>query len=232
MASKRFKGKLCVYCCKNEATTGDHVFAREFFLKKHRDNLPKAPACFSCNNEKSQLEHYLTSLLPFAGRHKDASENLSEHILKRLNKNKKLHRSLSQNQLKVTLMENGINSQTTALPIKGGAIETLFESIVKGLAWHHWNVYLPTSYPIEILSLTDTGKKFFQDYLFSMQTTNRELINLGAGTVIYEGIQGVDTPEITVWRFHMYGGMLFSSSSGELSNEIGAISGPSEIMAI
>jgi len=74
--SKRFKNKLCVYCLKNPSTpTGDHIFAREFFMQDRRANLPKVPACKHCNNEKSQLEHYLTAVLPFCGRHPDASGN-------------------------------------------------------------------------------------------------------------------------------------------------------------
>ena len=64
--SKRFRDKPCVYCLTNPSTTtGDHVFAREFFPEAARANLPKVPACESCNNEKSHLEHYLTAVLPF-----------------------------------------------------------------------------------------------------------------------------------------------------------------------
>jgi hypothetical protein len=58
--SKKFKNKTCVYCCgEGTSTTGDHVFAREFFLKSRRANLPQVPACAGCNKEKSELEHYL-----------------------------------------------------------------------------------------------------------------------------------------------------------------------------
>ncbi len=62
--SKRFRDKPCDYCLTNPSTaTGDHVFAREFFPEAARANLPKVPACESCNNEKSRLEHYLTAVL-------------------------------------------------------------------------------------------------------------------------------------------------------------------------
>lgn len=74
--SKKFIDKKCAYCTENLSTTGDHIFAREFFLGNQRANLPKVPSCCECNNEKSELEHYFTSISPFGWRHDDASKNL------------------------------------------------------------------------------------------------------------------------------------------------------------
>jgi len=93
--SKRFKGKICVYCVKNLSTNqGDHIFAREFFLPNRRQNLPKVPACKQCNGDKSKLEHYLTSILPFGGRHGDARSNI-ELVPKRLAKNARLRETIA-----------------------------------------------------------------------------------------------------------------------------------------
>ena len=93
---KRFKGKTCVYCgVAPSTTTGDHVFAREFFINVRRGNLPKVPACEGCNHEKSKLEHYLTAVLPFGGRHTDSAQNLSTLVEPRLAKNAKLYGVLS-----------------------------------------------------------------------------------------------------------------------------------------
>jgi hypothetical protein len=80
--SKKYKGKVCVYCGKEPSTTGDHVFAREFFLVKHRDGLPQVPSCDKCNGEKSALEHYLTAVLPFGARHRNASQALQTMVPK------------------------------------------------------------------------------------------------------------------------------------------------------
>src|SRR3954454_11522216 len=94
--SKKFKGKPCAYCAKRKAETDDHVFAREFFLVEDRQNRPKVPACSQCNNEKSKLEHYLTAVLPFGGRHEQAVANLQRGVPGRLAKNQKLHRVLQE----------------------------------------------------------------------------------------------------------------------------------------
>ena len=74
--SKKFKSQRCAYCAEREAVTGDHIFAREFFLPSARANLPQAPICEQCNNEKSKLEHYLTTVLPFGGRHSASPKTL------------------------------------------------------------------------------------------------------------------------------------------------------------
>jgi hypothetical protein len=107
--SKRFKGKTCVYCgAAPSTTTGDHVFAREFFINVRRGNLPKVPACEACNHEKSKLEHYLTAVLPFGGRHTDSAQNLSTLVEPRLAKNAKLHSALSVGQGRVWSREGGL----------------------------------------------------------------------------------------------------------------------------
>src|SRR5881394_1954463 len=97
--TKRFRGETCVYCAREQAaTTGDHVFARQFFLSDDRVDLPKVASCERCNNDKSKLEHYLTTVLPFGGRLATASRILNEMVPGRLAKNARLHRELAANQ--------------------------------------------------------------------------------------------------------------------------------------
>jgi hypothetical protein len=46
MASKKFKRKTCAYCgIPGSSASREHVFVREFFLERHRHNLPEVPAC-------------------------------------------------------------------------------------------------------------------------------------------------------------------------------------------
>jgi hypothetical protein len=52
--SKKFKGKTCAYCGEREAITGDHVFAREFFLPSDRADLPQAPICVASAITRNQ----------------------------------------------------------------------------------------------------------------------------------------------------------------------------------
>jgi hypothetical protein len=229
--SKRFKGKTCVYCVDALSTAGDHVFAREFFLKADRGNLPQVPACDGCNGAKSRLEHYLTALLPFGGRHPGAKDNL-ERVPGRLAKNPKLHETLARDAERTWSKEGGIYRRTMTLPVDTGRINDLFALIVRGLVWFHWETLLTEDHFVEVLSLTDTGENVFDEQLFKLNAANHVERNLGDGTVCYEGKQGVDQPEITVWRISMYGGLKFGDgqSPAETSSRIGAMTGPKSVL--
>jgi hypothetical protein len=84
MKKRRLRDKLCVYCATQLAESEDHVFARQFFVENRRVNLPKVPACLACNNEKSKLELYLATVLPFGGLNPDARTILEQDVPRRL----------------------------------------------------------------------------------------------------------------------------------------------------
>jgi hypothetical protein len=134
--SKKYKGKICVYCQERPSIRqGDHVFSRELFLESERANLIKVPVCDKCNNDKSKYEHYLTSLLPFGGLHVDAKEHMSTLVPQRLERNQKLKRDLGAGMGYVTRAdENGNEIRVLTVPFSGEIYTGLFEFIVKALS--------------------------------------------------------------------------------------------------
>ena len=128
---KGFRGKTCVYCATTPAATMDHVFAREFFLVDRRANLPKVPACAACNGAKSQLEHYLTAVIPFGGQHPDGLVHLTEMVPGRLAHNQKLARRLSDG-LSSTMVPSRETPAMT-IPIDPDKVGELFALIAKWL---------------------------------------------------------------------------------------------------
>ena len=234
MSARRFRGKLCVYCCERPATTADHIFAREFFVLGARGNLPQIPACQKCNNDKSKLEHYLTGVLPFGGRHADAHENLVSLVPGRLAKNLRLHRELYAGRGRIWHMENGLFQETRTLPIEPEKICALFSLAARALVWHHWGTYLLRDHNSDALLLTRFGRDFF-GRLFTMNAAKRVQQDLGNRTVSYWGVQAVDTPQLTLWRIQFYGGMAFSGDPAApdvVATEIGAITGPRKLVAM
>jgi hypothetical protein len=219
--SKKYKDKVCVYCANSKSATVDHIIGREFFLPSRRKNLdiPKVPACRSCNGEKSELEHYLMAVLPFGARHPDAAENLMEMVPKRLSKNARLHAELAA----------GFDqSGGTALPIDHVRLERLFAFIAKGLVWHHWKTLLEPGYSAIASLFDDAGVAFFDQIFEQWKTPNRATGNIGEGTFCYEGAQATDCPQMTVWRISMYGGIQFGGDprvTGPSSLAV-AITGP------
>lgn len=215
MGSKKFKNKTCVYCGKeNASSTGDHVFAREFFLEGQRANLPQVPACQSCNNKKSELEHYLTTVLPFGGQHADSGENLSLMVPKRLNKNRPLHEKL-RFEMKRGWFEtaSGLVIESTVIPIDFRRLEMLLIYIVRGLCWEHLCVQLMNDDFVKVLALTKVGEKYFDDHFFKAKVKNRIEKTLGNGTIYYEGVQDIDNPKVTAWRIKWYGGIQFAGDN-------------------
>jgi hypothetical protein len=224
--SKRFKGKICIYCGCTAATTMDHVFAREFFPVRRRDNLPKVPACAACNAEKSQLEHYLTAVLPFGGKHEDAEEVLSEMVPPRLERNAKLKRALSGGHAQGWTKENGVLVPAMTVPFDSDRASELFRFITKGLLYHHWGVILDKrTHGVWAGFLNARGIEFHQR-LLGMNSSARLREDIGNGTFVYESAQGTDIPEMSIWIFDIYGGLKLggdSDSPDEMASVIGGV---------
>jgi hypothetical protein len=202
--SKKYKGKICVYCAEAKSTSSDHVFARKFFLEADRTGLPQVPSCDPCNRAKSMLEHYLASLLPFGARHPGARANL-ELVPGRLAKNKRLHREIAAGWGQVWTKEGGIYLQTATVPTDSSRIEELFGLIVRGLIWWHWKTYLTSDHFVQVWALTDAGERLFEEHLFGKHSANQVSNNLGNGTACYEGKQGVDQPGCQIRRRRIQG---------------------------
>jgi hypothetical protein len=116
---KGYKGILCVYCVNKQSVDGNHIICREFFPVDNRANLPKAPSCKECNNDKSRLEHYLTTIMPFGATHPKASIVI-DMTSPRLAKNKKLASKLNAGVKHILKSHNGGPwTPTMTLPLDG-----------------------------------------------------------------------------------------------------------------
>lgn len=232
MSGKRFKGKLCVYCAVRPSVTGDHVFAREFFTTESRGGLPQVPTCDPCSNEKSKLEHYLTAVLPFGGRHPEAHANLTEQVPGRLAKNLRLARELNATLGRTWHLEEGLYRETMTVPLDPEKCHLLFEFIGRGLAWYHWQVYLQPGQTSRALFLSRFGTAYF-DRIFTMNAAARVHADLGKGTVTYIGAQAVDRRDLTLWRIQFYGGIAVSGdpeAPGEVATQVAVVTGPTKLV--
>jgi hypothetical protein len=225
--SKRFRDKDCAYCGNERAAeTGDHVFAKEFFPKDLRADLPQVPSCVPCNNDKSKLEHYLLTVLPFGGNHPASHAILRESVPRRLEKNAKLHRELSSLSGRAWIEENGVVRNAATIPIEADKIVGLFRMIPRGLAAFHWKHQIPPAYHVGAGLLTKAGEEIIAPLLVG-KARQRVVESLGAGLVEYQGAQALDDPSLTIWRFSLYGGVLLGGdpqASTEAPSCIWAIS--------
>ncbi len=210
--SKKFKNKTCVYCGRAEAAqTPDHVFAREFFVTSQRANLPKVPACAHCNGTKSRLEHYLTTLLPCAGWNPDSQTILETKLGSRLEHNLKLQSQVTLGMERIWVRSGGLIVPSGTLPIDFEKVQGLFCFIMKGLLWHHWRTLLATDSFIDAAVLKNNGRDLqsLWDNRFQHLPHRKVQEDLGDGTFEYEGIQLIDSPQTSIWKFYLYGGLTF-----------------------
>lgn len=233
--SKKYKGKLCVYCQERPSITqGDHVFSRELFLIPERNNLIKVPAWDVCNNKKSQIEHYLTTILPFGGMHVDAKENLTTLVPSRLEKNQRLMRELNEGIEYLWIKgKDGFPVRKMTIPIDGDRYMAIFDYIIRALSWYHWNSYIRSESAIYSMNLSQFGEEFFEKYFFSLNASNRIDNEIGDKTIVYEGAQASDNDQITIWRFEIYNGLKVSDGQDKGFNEsscVGSISGPPRLV--
>jgi hypothetical protein len=209
--TKKFKGKACVYCARRGSSeTGDHVVAREFFPKPRPVGLPVVPACTSCNNEKSKLEHYATAVLPFGATHAGAGAVLSTMVPGRLGANQKLAMSLANNaETKYISRDGGLSWDTEmVLPFDGDKVEQLFRMITRGLAYSEWGMLFPdTDCIVHVSFLTTEGRAIFDPY-FAGQGNKTGVRNLGNGIFVYEGVQSLESPQLTLLRMSLCGAVV------------------------
>ena len=207
---KRYKGKVCAYCAiPGSSTTADHVFAREFFTSGDRSDLAKVPACERCNNEKSKLEHYLASVLPFGGRHPDASKMLGEYVPPRLEKNKNLQKQLAAGRRYEWHDDgSGLIAPRMGIPFESEKLAELFIYVAKGLSVHHWGYVVPAETTIRSGMITSLGASYFEQML--ALNGKRVRSSLGNEVFVYDGLQSTSEPQISIWKFTPFGGVQMS----------------------
>ena len=205
--SRKFKNKPCVYCADGIADTGDHVFPREIFEIEDRGYIPKVPSCTRCNNEKSKLEHYLLTALPFGGTHTNALKSLSVDAARRLNKNKKLKNQLSQ-EIGYGYVPKGKNEleRRMRVPFIGEKLDRFSEYAGRGLLWHHRSCRVPNGYSVAAFTPSPLGLEFVESF-FSLNKMHHVKANLGNGTARYKGAISESEEPLSIWAIQLLGGL-------------------------
>lgn len=214
--SKKYKGKTCVYCGKRKSSSsGDHVIAREFFPFEERVGIPIVPCCDKCNNDKSAVEHYTTTVLPFGSNTYYAGHMLQKYVAKRLERNRRLKKNIRRLAGRTWVKkESGLFVQTMTLPIEAEQIIELLKYIVKGLMYYNWNYILPSDYVVNIRPVTEEQMEYFRTRVLSMSRDNYIHRNYGKGCLIYHCTRSSEDPGISVWEINFYNGLVMTGEQG------------------
>ncbi|MEA1979348.1 MAG: hypothetical protein U9N54_00035 [candidate division Zixibacteria bacterium] len=172
--------------------------------------LPKVPACVECNNQKSKIEHYLLSVLPFGATHSNAQKALSVDTAKRLTKNRKLHRKLKiEFGYKYVPTKEGCVEKQLTISLDHKILHEFIGFVGRGLIWYHWKKYLPTGCAYKAFTPSPIGLEFLSG-LFNLSTSYRVNNQLGDGTVRYKGVMSEIDEGLSIWAIQLLGGMTFS----------------------
>jgi hypothetical protein len=218
IVSKRWKGKTCVYCTvPGSSTAPDHVIARGFFPMDKRGNLPQVPACDSCNVRKSNLELYLSAVLPFGSTHANVRDFMEDLVAPRLENNQKLKRELSAGIDKKYALVNGQVLQTAmTIPLDSEKVLELFKFIARGLAYTHWGVLLPATDTASLAEfLIPEGAGYMEAMLNTSKVVSTGPVTLGDGVFTYQGVRDPVHQTLTVWRMSMYGVITEAETNGQ-----------------
>jgi hypothetical protein len=210
MASKRFKGKACAYCGVDKSSaTGDHVIAREFFFEEDRANLPIVPACQSCNQSKSVLEHYATAALMAGTKHVEGDRYRREKVAPRIAQNSRLAHELGLGEPAHWLSLNSIIQPMHALKIDAQKLDELMGLIVRGLYHFHFGRPLDRNFwPDVAMQHPDHEGAIWASLAPAFPAGCTEIkSNLGRGSFEYSVHKSPKNEAFTVWQMRWHGGI-------------------------
>jgi hypothetical protein len=154
---------------------------------------------------------------------------LTNLVPRRLEENLALHRSVAAGLVE----PNPEASSPMTVPFESEKLVALFEYVAKGLAWHHWGLRIARTSAVWVGLLSRRGEAVFS-HLFAHRANERVVKALGAGTFEYQGTRSSENPQLTIWRFSLYGGALFSGAPDapdEFNSVVGAVTGSAEVIA-
>jgi hypothetical protein len=229
--SKRFKEKLCAYCgASGSSSTSDHVLARAFFFKEDRSNLPQVPACLTCNNRKSELEHYVSSTLLIGSQHADGDRYRQEMVRPRLDKNLKLRSQLRVDHPPQLVKVAGLCRFMHAVTINAAKVTELLQLIVRGLYHHHFGKPLdPDWYPdVTMLHPDHEAAMWAQIQCYFPPGTERVGANLGRASFLYSGIRSPGHAGFSAWKLAWHGCIPLHGRDGSGADYWWAITRPTQ----
>lgn len=213
--------KICIYCSLRPKKAREHVINREFFLAGHRGRLPQVSACTECNSEKSEIENYINTILPLAGRHRSATENMIELVPKRLSGNKHLAKKVMSGLTPVLDHVDGKWLQTASIPFDGTVLNQWLVWVTRGLNFYLSKIRLDQEEDgVTVVFIKPADRYILDRFLQGERCINK---NYGEGTFSIAMNTFADNRRSALWRFEILGGMKFNDGFATPY----AISGPS-----
>lgn len=212
MGSRRKRlAQQCVYCGAAEAGTIDHVFPKSMFLVEDRHNLPTVSACPACNNTKSQLESYLTAILPFGGLHEKANQTLSTLVPSRLENNEALRSQIRTSMAPAFVQSNGVLNPTFMMPFDADRFAEFLGYVTKALSSLFLEYDATEGDIARVVFVPNDEEKLRLRWILDGPPPLHHQRTLGGDSIVLEGFRRRAGRDLCIWRFRIYGGILLSA---------------------
>jgi hypothetical protein len=205
------QGKGLCYCGEPGSTsTNDHVVPKSFFLDADRGpglHIPQVAACARCNNEKSELEGYVSSALLIGSRHPEANRYRREKVAPRLDRNQKLRAELNIDAPPPWTKVDGVWQQIYVVKVDSEKVQRLLQLIVRGLYRHHYGKPLPREMIPDVTMIPPEAEASMWASVshFFPPEVPRINCDLGRGTFIYSRVQSPAHEGFTAWIIGLHG---------------------------
>lgn len=159
MPKKKKIGK-CVYCLTDGIeVTKEHVVPESFFPEVPSGELPKIPACYSCNNGKSKNDAYLREILAadLGASGSIEAKNLLEGRISRsvIKKYSQLSREAKKSGVADPQFSDGgiYLGEAYSVPVNQESLEKSLSLMTRGIFYFLTKNYLPTDQKFQVRKL-------------------------------------------------------------------------------
>lgn len=194
---------LCAICGIREAVTKDHVPPRGIFIKPRPNNLIKVPACFSCNNNASDLDEKFRVYLGLhvGGSGGQGEELFRKEALRTLKHNKKLRQKILRGMEPVNLTTPGgiFSERGYRFLWDSEAHDTIVERTIRGLYFHHYRQILGKQAYVKVQWLRGIPAEMAE------MVNGWSIYSFGKGEVTYRYGRAEEYPLCSIWLFQFYG---------------------------
>lgn len=189
----------CSICGVRSATTRDHVPPKNLFPKPRPQDLITVPACAHCNNGSSvEDEDFRTYLSLQIGKQTDLTNKLWLQSKKSLERRTAMRQAFIESIKSLDLTLHLESEGCMAFEVPERIYNVVFERVVRGLYYHHFNEILGEAVKVSVVPL-----RRIDDVSFEL-VDNWPTYSIGDNAFVYKVSRASDSPESTAWIMQLY----------------------------
>lgn len=191
--------QLCAICGVRETSTRDHVPPKNLFPKPRPSDLVTVPACSECNNGSSvEDEDFRTYLALQIGKQSDVADKLWLSAKKSLDRRTRMRQEFLKSLVTATISTPTGPIQRTAFAIPCRVYDVVFERVIRGLYFHHFECILGPDVDVHVeplIGLDDRSYKLIAGF---------PTYSIGGTAFVYKCVKAREDSRVSTWVLQLY----------------------------